>query len=91
MLGAQRRAPGIRHVLAGEHREHAVADQLQHVAAGIVDRVDHGLRIVVEERDDLVGADALADPGRAAQIGIPEHGIDALGDAARDAPAQHLL
>nr|AAF22882.1 adenylate cyclases-like protein [Bradyrhizobium japonicum] len=91
MLGAERSTSRMRHVLAGEHREHTVTDQLQHVAAGIVDRIDHGLRIVVEKRDDLVGTDALADPGRAAQIRVPQHCLDALGDAARDAAAQHLL
>ena len=91
MLGAQRGAPGGRHVIAGEHRQHAVADQLEHVAASIVDGVDRGLRVVVEKRDDLVGRDAFADRGRAAQIGKPQHGIDPLGDAARYPPAQDLL
>ena len=91
MLRAQRRAPRHRHVLVGEHRQHAVADQLQHLAAGVMDGVDRGLRIVVEERDDLVRPDALADRGRAAQIGEPQHRLDPLGHAARDASAQHLL
>ena len=91
VLGAQRGALGHRHVLVGEHRQHAVADQLQHLAAGIVNGVDRGLRIIVEERDDLAGLDAFADRGRAAQIGEPQHGGDALGHAARDLAAQHLL
>ena len=56
-----------------------------------MDGVDRGLRIIVEERDDLIRLDALADRGRAAQIGEPQHGVDALGDAARDSSAQHLL
>ena len=90
MLGAKRRLARGRHVLAGEDREHAVADQLQHVAAGLMNGVDRGFRIIVEERNDLVGPDALGNPGRAAQIGEPQHRVDALGDAARDAPAQHL-
>ena len=75
----------------GEHRKHAVADQLQHLAAGVMDGVDRGLRIIVEERNDLAGLDAFADRGRAAQVGEPQHGVDALGDAARDPAAQHLL
>ena len=75
----------------GKHRQHAVAHQLQHLAAGIVDRVDRGLGVIVEERDDLVGRDGLADRGRAAQIREPQYGVDALGDAARDFSAQHLL
>ena len=74
-----------------EHRQHAVADQLQHLAAGVMDGVDRGLRIIVEERNDLAGLDALADRGRAAQVGEPQHRVDALGDAARDFSAQHLL
>jgi len=40
-----------------------------------------GLRVVVEERNDLVGPDGFADRGRAAQIGKPQHGVDALGHA----------
>jgi len=38
---------------------HAVADQLQHLAAGIMDGIDRGLRVIVEERDDLAGIYAL--------------------------------
>ena len=56
MLGAQRGPPGGDDVLAGEHRQHAIADQLEHVAAGIMDGVNGGLRVVVEKRNDLVGA-----------------------------------
>ena len=37
------------------------------------------------------GSMVFADRGRAAQIGKPQHGLDALGHAPRDAPAQHLL
>ncbi len=91
MLGPQRGAPGGGEILAGEHRQHTIADQLEHIAAGIMDGVDRGLRVIVEKRDDLIGCDAFADRGRAAQIGKPQHGIDALGDAARYPPAQHLL
>ena len=91
MLGGERGAPCGCHVLVGEHRQHAVADQLQHLAAGVMDGVDRGLRVVIEERDDLVRRDALADRGRTAQVGEPQHGVDALGDAARDPSAQHLL
>jgi hypothetical protein len=78
-------------ISAGEHRQHAVADQFEHVAAGVVDGVDRGLRVIVEKRNDLVGRDGFADRGRSAQIGKPQHGLDALGDAARDPPAQNLL
>ncbi len=91
MLGAQRGAFGGRQVLLREHRQHAVADQLQHLAPGIVDGVDRGLRIIVEEWNDLAGLETLADRGRAAQIGKPQHRVDTFGDAARDFSAQHLL
>ena len=91
MFGAQCRAFGHRHVLMREHRQHAIAHQLQRLAAEIVDGVDGGLRIVVEERDDLVGPDGLADRGRPAQVGKPQHGLDLLGDPARNLSAQHLL
>ena len=49
-----------RHVLVREHRQHAVADQLQHLAAGVVDGVDRGLRIIIEERDDLAPGSMLS-------------------------------
>ena len=91
VLGPQRGAPGPRHVGIGEHRQHAVANQLEHVAAGVMDGIDGGLGVIVEKRNDLVGSDGFADRGRAAQVGKPQHGADALGDAARDAAAQHLL
>ena len=91
MLGAQGGPLGRGHVVAGEHRQHAIADQLEHVAAGLMDGVDRGLRIVVEKRNDLAGADGFADRGRAAQIGKPQHRLDALGDAPRDSPTHHLL
>ena len=91
MFGAQCGAFSHRQVVVGEHRQHAVADQLQHLAAGVVDGVDRGLRIIIEERDDLAGIDAFADRGRAAQVGEPQYRVDLLGDAARDFSAQHLL
>ena len=91
MLGAQRGALGNRHVLVGEHRQHAVADQFQHFAAGVMDGVDRGLRIIIEERDDLAGLHPLADRGRGAQVGEPQHRLDLLGDAARHLSTQHLF
>ena len=91
MLGPQRRAFGLGHVLVGEHRQHAVADQFQHLAAGIMNGVDRGLRVIVQERNDLVGSDALADRGRAAQVGKPQHCLDPLGDATRDLSTQYLF
>ncbi len=91
MFGAKCGAFSHSHVVMREHCQHAVADQLQHLAAGLVDRVDRGLRVIIEERNDLAGLDALADRGRAAQVGEPQHRVDALGDAARDFSAQHLL
>ena len=57
----------------------------------VVDGVDGGLRVIVEKRNDLAGRHVFADRGRAAQIREPQHRVDALGDAARDASAQHLL
>ena len=61
MLGAKHRAFGKHQVFAGEHRKHAIADQFQDVAAGVMDGVDGGLRIIIEERDDLVGRNAFGD------------------------------
>src|SRR5205814_9501771 len=38
--------------LVGKHREHAVADQFQHVAALVVDGVDGGLGVIDAIRDE---------------------------------------
>ena len=91
MLRAQRIALGFHHVVGSEHGENAVADQFQHVPAGLVNRVDGRFGIIVEEGDDLVRANRLADPRRIAKVGEPQHRLDALGDAARDPATQHLL
>src|SRR5207248_11778685 len=53
MFGSQRGPPLGGHVVAGEHRQHAIANQLEHVAAGIMDGVDRSLRMIIEERNDL--------------------------------------
>ena len=56
-----------------------------------MDRVDGGLGIIVEKRNDFVRTDVFGDRGRAAQVGKPQHRVDALGHAARYPAAQHLL
>ena len=73
-----------------EHGQHPVADQLQHIAALGLDGGDHRLGVIVQQRDDMGGLGVVGDPGEAAQIAEPEHGLDPVGDAALDPPAQHL-
>ncbi|HEX6111343.1 MAG TPA: hypothetical protein VFZ10_03485 [Geminicoccaceae bacterium] len=82
-VAAQARAIG-----SGEDGEDAVADQLENVAALRMDRRDDDVGIVVEQRNHLLGR-GIGDAREAAQVAEPDHGVDALGDAADDAAAEH--
>jgi hypothetical protein len=75
-LGAQRARGRLPPDRRREHREHGVADQLEHVAAGLVHRRDHRLGVVVEQRDDLLRRGAVGDRGVAAQVGEPQRRVD---------------
>ena len=92
LASARKRATaGVGRIVRLEDRQHAVADQFQHIAARLVDRRDDRIGIVVEEGDDLVRRGGVGDGRVAAQIGEPQHGVDAIGHAARDAAAEHAL
>jgi hypothetical protein len=51
-----------RRIIGLEDRERAVADELQHVAPGLVDRGDDRLGVIVQQRDDLLGRRLVGDP-----------------------------
>jgi hypothetical protein len=87
----KRAAAGLGGIIGLKDRQRAVADQLEHVAAGLVHRRDDRLGIVVQERDDLLGLCRVGDPGEAREIGEPQHRADLLGHAAGDPPAQYAL
>ena len=76
-------------LLGRKDGEHAVADQLEHVARMVVDRRDDRVGVVVEQRDDLLGLGAVGDAGVVAQVAEPQHRLDPVGDAALDAAVQH--
>jgi hypothetical protein len=81
----------LRGIVGPKDCQHAVADELQHFAAGDANGGDHGRRVIVEQRNDLVGRRRVSDLRVTAQIGVPDDRVDALGDTARDAAAQHAL
>ena len=77
--------------IGGKNRQSAVADQLQHVAAIVVDRGDHRLGVVVQGWNDLLRRRLIGDVGEFAQIAVPQHRPDLLGDAASDTAGEHAL
>ena len=87
--GVERGGAGAAPLLGREDREHAVADQLQHVAGVLVDRRDDSVGVVVEQRDDLLRRRGVGNAGVVAQIAEPQHGLDPVRHAARDAAAQN--
>ncbi len=87
--GGNRRAAGRGAVLRAEDREHAIADQLEDVAAAGVDRRDHGVGVVVQERDDLLGCGRIGDRRVASQVAEPQRCVDPVRHTARDPAAQH--
>ena len=89
--GRERGAAGDLAIRAGEDGERAVADELQHVAALLMDRRDHRFGIIIEEGDDLAGRGDVGDARVVMQIAEPERRLDAIGDAALDASGDHPL
>ncbi len=90
-LSAQGATTGVSGIVRLEDRQYAVTDQLQHVAAGLVDRRDDRIRVVVEQRDDLIGRRRIGDGGVVAQVREPQDRADAIGNAARDTSAENAL
>lgn len=76
----QRAPAGVGRIVRLEDRQDAVADQFQHVAAGIVDRGYHGFGVIVQQGNDLTGSGVIADPGIAAQVREPQDRADLVGD-----------
>ena len=75
-----------------EHRQQAVAQKLQDLAAMPLDRLDDGAEMLVEARDQPLGGRAIGDRGEAAQIGDDDRCRELLRGplpdlAAEDAPA----
>ena len=88
--GGQRRAAGVQAIFGGEDGKRAVADQLENVAAVLVDREEDRVGVVVEQGNGLFRL-GVGDLREAAQIAEPDDGVDMLGDAAHDAPGEHAL
>ena len=88
-LGLQRAGWPLGWIVGTEQGEVPAADQLQHVAAGFVDRGDHSFGVVVEQGNDLAGRRRVGDRRVAAQVGEPQSCIDAIGHTALDAAFEH--
>jgi hypothetical protein len=74
-----------------EDREDAVAHELQDLAPLRLDRSDHRVRIVVEQRDDLLGRSGVGDPGKALEVAEPQNRADLLGYAPLDVASQDTM
>jgi hypothetical protein len=88
LRGRQRGETGLTAILGGEDRQHTVADQLEHVAAALVNRRNDRIEVVVKHRDHMLGG-GIGDAGEAAQVAEPQHRVDAFGDAAGDPALEH--
>ena len=73
-------------LLERERREHRVADEFQDLAAARPQRRGQCLEHVIEHFDDGGTGRCVADRGEAADIGVPEHGVQAVRGAALDSP-----
>ena len=78
---AARRAVGRRQ---REDREHAVAQELEHVAALAAHRLDHRLEVAVQRREQRGLVEALAHRREAAQVGEQDRRLDPAPIAAPD-------
>ena len=80
----------MRAVFRSEDRKRTVADQLEHVAAMLVNGRDDRIGVVVQQWDDLFRR-SVGDAREPSQIAEPDDGIDALGNSAHDPSAEHAL
>ena len=78
-------------VLAGEDREHAVADEFQHLAAALGDRRRHRVEIIVEQRDELARRQPVRQRREAAQIGRHQRRAHRLALAPLDLAVEDVL
>jgi hypothetical protein len=65
-------------------REDAVAQKLEHVAAGAVHGIDHRLEIAIECRKQIRLAETFAERGEAAQVGEQDRRFDLAAVATPD-------
>ena len=84
VAGAAGRASGDR-----KDRQHAVADEFEHLAAEGLDRKRNAVEPGVEGGDDRRGGIALGKRREAAQIGEEQRRLNGLADAAPQRAGQH--
>ena len=74
--------------LPREDRKRTVADQLNDVTAMPVNCRHDCIEVVVQQWDDLFRR-SVGDTREPSQITEPDDGVDALGNSANDASAEH--
>ena len=74
-----------------EDRQHAVAQELEHVAALAAHRLDHRLEVAVQRREQRGLVEALAHRREAAQVGEQDRRLDPAPIAAPDRAAEDRL
>jgi hypothetical protein len=61
-----------------EYRQHPIAYELEHLAAARAQRSRHGFEDLVQHFDDCQTRHGIGDGGKTADVGVPQHGADAL-------------
>src|SRR5712692_7364038 len=91
--GLQRRPATCAEIvgLRRENRQHTVADEFENLAAGALDRPDHALEPLVQDLDERGERQRVGHPGEAAQIAVPDRGMDGLAVAAPDLATDDVL
>ena len=86
----QCRAACVRAVFRSEDGKRTVADQLEHIAAMLMNGRDDCIGVVIQQWDYLFRC-SVGDAREPSQITEPNNGIDALGNSAHDTSAEHAL
>src|SRR5215217_5499236 len=88
-LGLESGPAGLTRILLLEDRERSIPDQLQDIAAGLVDGGDDRFRIIVQKRDDLFGVRSLRNVGETMEVAEPQDSLDPVRHAPGDASVQN--
>jgi hypothetical protein len=69
--------------------QHAIADELQDLAAIFTQHACQGLEDIVEQVDDRMGGSVVGDSRKAPDVGIPQYGMNTLDRPTFDFPTVH--
>jgi hypothetical protein len=87
--GVERPDAGARRVVIGEDREHAVADELQHLPAVVLDRLHLRFGIIVQELEQGGGIDRIRNASEADEVAVPHDRGDGHRTSPHDVAFEH--